>query len=285
MPPKPSIRNLDMPQPIVNIDFSEPQVMAIINITPDSFYARSRTFTSEEIEARVAQVVSEGATIIDIGGYSSRPSADDISVEQEWRRVERGIAAVRKVAPKVAISIDTFRSEVARRSLERFGALIINDISSGGIDSELIAVAAKYNAPYIAMHMRGTPQTMQLQTEYDDVVEDVTHYFVDKIEQLKAAGIEKIIIDPGFGFAKTVEQNYELLSSLSRLTALGYPVLAGLSRKSMIYKPLGVGADEALTGTIALNWEALRQGATILRVHDVQQAHETIKLYRKFLGL
>lgn len=272
-----------MKQAKINIDFSKPQVMAILNITPDSFYKESRTFTPYEIEKRVMQIVAEGATIIDIGGYSSRPGADDVSLEEEVRRVERGLEIVRRIAPEMAVSIDTFRSHVAKLAIIRFGALIINDISAGEMDPELMNIAAKYKVPYIAMHMRGTPKTMQQQTDYVDVVDDVVAFFRGKVEQLRSLGVDEIILDPGFGFAKDVEQNYELLANMHRLKEFGAPILVGVSRKSMIYKVLEKNPSEALTGTIALNWEALRQGATIIRVHDVREAVETIKIYDKFL--
>ncbi len=283
MPQRFLIKNLDMKQAKINIDFSKPQVMAILNITPDSFYKESRTFTPYEIEKRVMQIVAEGATIIDIGGYSSRPGADDVSLEEEVRRVERGLEIVRRIAPEMAVSIDTFRSHVAKLAIIRFGALIINDISAGEMDPELMNIAAKYKVPYIAMHMRGTPKTMQQQTDYVDVVDDVVAFFRGKVEQLRSLGVDEIILDPGFGFAKDVEQNYELLANMHRLKEFGAPILVGVSRKSMIYKVLEKNPSEALTGTIALNWEALRQGATIIRVHDVREAVETIKIYDKFL--
>ncbi len=273
-----------MKQDKINIDFSKPQVMAVLNVTPDSFYKKSRTYTTYEIERRVEQIIAEGATIIDIGGYSSRPDADDVPVEEEIRRVERGLEVVRRLAPDMAVSIDTFRSLVAKLAIIRFGALIINDISAGEMDPELMHVAAKYKVPYIAMHMRGTPQTMQQQTDYHDVVEEVLGYFRAKVEQLRALGVEHIVLDPGFGFAKTVEQNYSLMANLNRLKEFGLPILVGVSRKSMIYKTLECDPSEALSGTIALNWEALRQGATIIRVHDVREAVDTIKIYNKFSG-
>ncbi|MFR9523722.1 MAG: dihydropteroate synthase [Rikenellaceae bacterium] len=259
--------------------------MAILNVTPDSFYQRSRTFTTAEIEVRVKQILDQGATIIDVGGYSSRPSADDISIEEEWRRVKRGLEVIAKLTPNVAVSIDTFRSQVAEQAVKLFGPLIINDISAGEIDPLLVQVAAKYRLPYIAMHMRGTPQTMQQHTDYVNIVDDVVGYFKEKVKHLVGAGVEDIILDPGFGFSKTLEQNYILLSQLTKLCDLNYPVLVGVSRKSMIYKTLNISAEEALTGTIALNWEALRQGAKILRVHDVKEAVETVKLYEKCFQL
>lgn len=258
----------------------EPQVMAIINLTDDSFYAPSRALDDGLLRARISEAVGEGASILDLGGYSSRPDAPHIPLEEEWRRVSFGLSVVRDLVPDVAVSIDTFRSEVARRAVEEYGEVIINDITAGEADAAMVDVAARYNLPYVAMHMRGTPQTMQSLTTYEDgVVAEVCRYFVQRTRWLHDRGVERIILDPGFGFAKTTEQNYELLAGLSRICALGYPVLAGLSRKSMIYRPLNLSPLEALNGTTALNWEALRQGASILRVHDVDEAAQVVKLF------
>ena len=264
------------------IDFFQPQVMAIVNVTDDSFYEGSRTQSDDAIVERVREVVEQGATIVDVGGYSSRPGAKDISVEEEWQRVERGLQAVRSVSKDVAVSVDTFRAEVAERAIKEFGDVIINDISAGELSPRMIDVVAEAGVPYVAMHMRGTPQTMQQNTSYSEgVVAEVCRYFEHRVEYLLGRGVKDIILDPGFGFAKSAEQNFELLAHLSQLCALGYPVLAGLSRKSMIYNTLGVTAAEALAGTVALNWEALRQGATILRVHDVREAVDVVQLYEK----
>ena len=263
-----------------SIDFFQPQVMAIVNVTDDSFYDGCRAIDEKAIAQRVREVIREGATIVDVGGYSSRPGAVDITIEQEWQRVRMGLRAVREVSRDVVVSVDTFRAEVAKRAIEEFGWLIINDISAGELSPEIVDVVAEADVPYIAMHMKGTPQTMQQMTSYEGgVVVAVKTYFEQRVEQLKARGVKQIILDPGFGFAKSVEQNYELLADLSQLCSMGYPVLAGLSRKSMIYKPLGVTPKESLAGTVALNWEALRQGATILRVHDVQEAVDAVRLY------
>lgn len=264
------------------IDFFQPQVMAIVNVTDDSFYEGSRTQSDDAIVERVREVVEQGATIVDVGGYSSRPGAKDISVEEEWQRVQRGLQAVRSVSKDVAVSVDTFRAEVAERAIKEFGDVIINDISAGELSPRMIDVVADAGVPYVAMHMRGTPQTMQQNTSYSDgVVAEVCRYFEHRVEYLLGRGVKDIILDPGFGFAKSAEQNFELLANLLQLCALGYPVLAGLSRKSMIYNTLGVTAAEALAGTVALNWEALRQGATILRVHDVREAADVVQLYKK----
>ena len=264
------------------LDLSQPQVMTIINVTDDSFFEGSRTVDERSIVARVEQAVAEGATILDVGGYSSRPGAAELSVEDEWQRVRLGLRAVRSVSD-IPVSVDTFRSEVACRAVEEFGELIINDISAGELDANMVDVVAKYDLPYVAMHMRGTPQTMQSQTDYgQDIVSEVCQYFERRVEELRQRGVSKIILDPGFGFAKTLEQNYELLGGLNRLTAMGYPVLVGVSRKSMIYKLLSVTSAEALNGTTALHWEALRQGATILRVHDTREAVEVVKIFNKY---
>ena len=261
--------------------------MAIVNATPDSFYASSRTQSQRSVAQRVRMAIEEGAAIIDIGGYSSRPSADDVSVEEEWSRVEMAIAATREVSSDIAISVDTFRSEIVRRAVAQFGDIIVNDIMAGKGDDAMLATVAELGLPYIAMHMRGTPQTMQKHTEYGDVVADVMLELSERLQVIKKTGIElkRVALDPGFGFAKTVEQNYALLVGLHKLKELGQPLLVGVSRKSMIYKPLGITPDEALAATQAVHWEALRQGATLLRVHDVKEAVETIKLYEKYSGL
>lgn len=269
----------------LQIDFSTPQVMAILNVTPDSFYADSRMPDGDAVEHRVREAVAEGAQLIDVGGYSSRPGADEVPADEEWRRVALGVEAVRRLAPDVPVSVDTFRSEVAAKALGTFGPLIINDISAGELDPAMLSVAAEYGVPYIAMHMKGDPQTMQSQTDYRrDITTEVVDYFRSRTEAMLAAGIrrENIVLDPGFGFAKTTEQNYELLAGLHELCALGYPVLAGLSRKSMIYKVLDTTPAESLAGTVALGWECLRQGAKILRVHDVREAADTVKLFNLF---
>ena len=258
--------------------------MAIVNATPDSFYASSRTKSHNAVAERVAQSIKEGATIIDIGGYSSRPDADDVSVEEEWGRVDMALSATRDVSSEVAVSIDTFRAEIVRRAYEKYDEIIVNDITGGLGDAEMLPTVAELQLPYIAMHMRGTPQTMQSQTQYNDVVADVVAELQERLTAIENAGIERkrVALDPGFGFAKTLEQNYELLAGLHHLKALKQPLLVGVSRKSMIYKPLGITPDEALAPTQAVHWEALRQGATLLRVHDIKEAAQTIKLYEKF---
>ena len=259
-------------------------VMAIVNATPDSFYAASRTQSHKAIAERVEQVLNEGASIIDIGGYSSRPDADDVSVEEEWSRVDTALSATREVVTNIPISIDTFRSEIVRRAYDKYGEVVVNDITGGLGDADMLGVVAESKLPYIAMHMRGTPQTMQSQAHYEDVVAEVVAELQQRLLAIEQAGIERcrVALDPGFGFAKTVDQNYELLAGLRRLSALEQPLLVGVSRKSIIYKPLDITPDEALAATQAVHWEALRQGATLLRVHDVREAVQTLKLYERF---
>lgn len=264
------------------LNFREPQVMAILNVTDDSFYAGSRNMEERAISERVVQAIEEGATIIDVGGYSTRPGAKDISLEEEWQRVERGLKCIRDISEDIAVSVDTFRSGVVERAVALVGDIIVNDISAGEADTRMVDVVAHHKLPYIAMHMRGTPQTMQSMTQYEEgICKSVCRYFTQRVEYLRKRGVNDIILDPGFGFAKSVEQNFELLGGLSSLSALGYPVLVGLSRKSMIYRALDITPEESLAGTVALNWEALRQGASILRVHDVREAKQVIELYNR----
>ena len=264
------------------LNFREPQVMAILNVTDDSFYAGSRNMEERAISERVVQAIEEGATIIDVGGYSTRSGAKDISLEEEWQRVERGLKCIRYISEDIAISVDTFRSGVVERAVALVGDIIVNDISAGEADTRMVDVVAHHKLPYIAMHMRGTPQTMQSMTQYEEgICESVCRYFTQRVEFLRQRGVNDIILDPGFGFAKNVEQNFELLGGLSSLPALGYPILVGLSRKSMIYRALDITPEESLAGTVALNWEALRQGASILRVHDVREARQVIELYNR----
>ena len=269
----------------MNFDPSRPCVMAILNVTPDSFYAGSRMPDVAAVERRVRACVEEGAAIIDVGGYSSRPGAGEVSPDEEWRRVELGVAAVRRLAPDMPVSVDTFRASVVRQAVGKFGEVTVNDISSGELDAAMVPTVAHLGLPYIAMHMQGDPRTMQSLTDYRrDIVTEVCDYFRRRVGELQAAGIrpEKIVLDPGFGFAKTTEQNYELLAGLHEFCALGFPVLAGVSRKSMIYKVLDATPAESLAGTVALGWECLRQGAAALRVHDVREAVDTVKIFNKF---
>lgn len=263
-------------------DLSQPQVMGILNVTPDSFYSGSRMQTDAQIAARAEQIVEEGGTMIDLGAYSSRPGAADVSPEEELSRLSRALGIVRGLFPDVVVSVDTFRAEVARRCVEDYGADIINDISGGTLDEDMFPTVASLNVPYILMHMRGTPQTMQQKTDYKDVTAEVLRYFGEKVDRLHAMGVSDIILDPGYGFAKTLEQNYQLLSRQRVFEVLDLPVLVGVSRKSMICKVLGCTPEEALNGTSVLHALALQQGTHILRVHDVKEAVETIKLVSMF---
>ena len=260
------------------VEINRPQVMGILNVTPDSFFTDSRSFDVDAISHRVATMVAEGADMIDIGAYSSRPGAGEVSVTEEMQRLERGMAIVRKIAPSILMSVDTFRADVARYAVESLGVDMVNDISAGLLDDNMVATVAQLKVPYIAMHMRGTPATMSEMTQYDNVVADVMRELSQRINEFTLAGINDIIIDPGFGFAKTTEQNYELLQNLELFHELGYPLLVGVSRKSMIYRALGVTPDDALNGTTVVNTIALQAGASILRVHDVKQAVETVKI-------
>ena len=269
-----------MKQQEINLDFSRRQVMTIVNVTPDSFFAGSRTPDWLDVERRVREAVEAGASVIDVGGYSSRPGADEVSPEEEWRRVDLGVGAVRSLSSDLPVSIDTFRSSVAARAIHK---VIINDISAGELDPLIVDVAAEHDVPYVAMHMKGDPRTMQSMTDYRDIVAEVVDYFRERTAQLRERGVRRIVVDPGFGFAKTLEQNYELLRGLHRLAELGYPVLAGVSRKSMIYKLLGTTPAEALNGTTALHWECLRQGAVILRAHDTREAVEVVRMFDQFM--
>ncbi len=262
------------------IDLSQPKVMGILNITPNSFFDGGKYSSENEILAKVEKMLAEGATFIDIGAYSSKPSAEFVSEEEELNRIVPVVQLLVKHFSGILISIDTFRSEVARACIEN-GAAIINDISAGNLDGKMLEVIAKYNVPYIMMHMRGTPETMQSMTEYKDVVREVLFYFSEKISQARSLGINDLIVDPGFGFAKTIAQNYEVMQKLELFHSLELPMLIGISRKSMIHKFLGINADEALNGTTFLNTIALTKGAQILRVHDVKEAVECVKLYEK----
>ena len=226
-------------------------VMSIVNVTPDSFYDGCRSMDVAEVERRIRIVVDEGADIVDVGGYSSRPGADVVSVEEEIRRVALGVEVARRVNPALPVSIDTFSAEVVESIVRNFGDVMVNDISAGELDERMIATVAKYDLPYVAMHMRGRPENMQGCTDYDDVTRDVVDYLSARAEQLKSRGVRRVVLDPGFGFAKTLSQNYALLHGLTDLVAVGCPVLVGISRKSMIYKALDISQQEALTGTIA----------------------------------
>ena len=255
--------------------------MSILNITPDSFFATSRAESEADIRARVERIIAEGADIIDIGGYSTRPGASDVPTDAEVARVLLGVRVVREVAPTVPISIDTFRSEVAEAVLSRYDNTIINDISAGERDGRMAEVVAKWEAPMVVMHSRGTPQTMQSLTHYEDVVTEVCDYLAQRAEWLRSKGVKEIILDPGIGFAKDDAQNFALLAGLEQIAALGYPVLAGISRKSFMCRTLSITPNEALEATTALHWACLERGAAILRVHDTLAARQTITLYEK----
>ena len=261
-------------------DLSGHTVMGIVNLTPDSFHAPSRAATDRQIIEAVGKHIDGGAQIIDIGGYSSRPGADEVDPKLETFNILWGIERIKSAfGENMPVSIDTFRASVARKAVEHYGAVIVNDITAGEGDPEMLDVVAEYKLPYIAMHMRGTPATMQSMTDYDDVVGEVIDYFCRRMELFEEKGVEDVRIDPGFGFAKTAEQNFELLRRLDEFGLFRRPVLAGLSRKSMIWRTLGGTPADALTGTVALNWAALERGANILRVHDSREASETIKLF------
>jgi dihydropteroate synthase len=262
------------------IDLSHPIVMGILNVTPDSFYDGGRYLQNESVLLKQAEkILKEGATIIDIGGYSSRPGADDISVDEEKDRVLNSIRLVSQNFPEAFISIDTFRAEVAREAVQA-GACLVNDISGGQLDERMYDTVAEMDVPYILMHMRGTPQNMKQLTDYDDLVLDMLNYFQRKLALLRQKGVKDIIIDPGFGFAKNIDQNFLLLKRLADFGVLEAPLLAGLSRKSMIYRRLNIAVEDALNGTTVLNTIALVNGACILRVHDVKEAIQTINLYK-----
>lgn len=262
------------------IDLSTARVMGILNVTPDSFYDGGQHSGKDKILAHVEKMLDEGATFLDIGGYSSRPNADDIPVEEEIKRVLPAIKLVLNNFPKALISVDTFRSEVAQAALDH-GAALVNDISGGHADPKMLPLVAQYQVPVIMMHMKGTPKTMTTQTSYENLVEEILFYFAEQITTARSLGINDMIIDPGFGFAKTPEQNFELLDQLGLFLTLEVPVLVGISRKSMIYRSLGGSPEEALNGTTALHMSALERGASILRVHDVKEAIECIGLYEQ----
>lgn len=261
-----------------------PHVMGILNVTPDSFFADSRMQSDEAVAARCREIVAEGGTMIDIGAYSSRPGADDVSPEEEMARLRRGLEIIRKEAPGVVTSVDTFRADVARMCVEEYGVDIINDISGGMMDRQMFRTVARLGVPYILMHMQGTPSTMQQAPQYDDIVHDVFFYLAERVERLHDMGVKDIILDPGFGFGKTAAHNYELMQSLRDFSEFDLPLLVGISRKSMIYKVLGGGPADALNGTTVLNTIALMGGAHILRVHDVRQAAEAVRLVEALRG-
>lgn len=262
------------------IDLAEPQVMGILNVTPDSFYSGSRKQTEEDIRNRVKQIIDEGGQMIDIGAYSSRPGADDVSAQEEMARLRHGMKIVNEMAPGMPVSVDTFRADVAKMCVEELGVGIINDISGGELDKRMFETVAKLGVPYILMHMKGTPQTMQQAPHYDDLMKEIMLYFAEKIQKLRDLGQKDIILDPGYGFAKTIEHNYELLGHQEMLHVFELPLLVGISRKSMIFRLLGSSPEESLNGTSVLNTIALQKGASILRVHDVKECVEVVKIVK-----
>ena len=263
------------------MDLSEPQVMGILNVTPDSFYAGSRAETEQDIIRRLHQIMDEGASIVDIGGYSSRPGAQEVSAAEEMERLRMGLELIRKHRPDAVVSVDTFRADVAKMCAEEYGVAIINDISAGQMDEQMFPTIARLGIPYIIMHMKGTPQDMQVNPQYGHFLKEVFYYFSEKVQRLRDLGVKDIIIDPGFGFGKTLEHNYELMNHLEEFSLFELPLLVGVSRKSMIYKLLDITPQEALNGTTVLNTVALLKGANILRVHDVKEAVETVRIVGK----
>ena len=263
------------------MDLSKPQVMGILNVTPDSFYAGCRTKTEQEIIHRLHQMIDEGASIIDIGAYSSRPGANDVSMKEEMTRLRMGLKLIREHYPDAIVSVDTFRADVAKMCVEEYGVAIINDISAGNMDAKMFTTIAQLGVPYIIMHMKGTPQDMQVHPQYDNLLKEIFYFLSEKVQKLRDLGVKDIILDPGFGFGKTLEQNYQLMNHLEEFALFELPLLVGISRKSMIYKLLGGEPEEALNGTSILNTIALQKGAHILRVHDVKAAVEAVKITTK----
>ena len=263
------------------MDLSQPKVMGILNVTPDSFYAESRIQTEKDIILRLKQIIDEGASIVDIGAYSSRPNAQHISSEEEMERLHSCLKLVNKEYPDAIVSIDTFRADIAKMCVEEYGAAIINDISAGNMDKQMFTTIAQLGVPYIIMHMKGTPQDMQADPHYDNLLKEVFYYFSEKVSKLRDLGVKDIILDPGFGFGKTIEHNYQLMNHLEEFSTFELPLLVGISRKSMIYKLLETSPEEALNGTTAMNTISLLKGANILRVHDVKAAIEAVKIVEK----
>ncbi len=263
-------------------DLTRPVVMAIINVTPDSFYSLSRHSAEKDVLKSVEKALKDGAEIIDVGAYSTRPTSRHISEEEEIERLHKPLKSIQSHFPEAVVSLDTYRSGVARWAVESFGVSIINDVSGGTLDDFMFETMADLQVPYILMHMKGTPQNMQEHTDYDDMLSEIMAFFEKRIAQLIHLGVKDIIVDPGFGFAKTTDQNYELLAKMYYFKELGFPILHGISRKSMIYKLLDTTPEEALNGTTALNVLGLINGANILRVHDVKEAVEAIKIFEKY---
>lgn len=263
------------------LDLSVPKVMGILNVTPDSFYAGSRMQTEEDIAVRARQIIAEGASIIDIGAYSSRPNAEHISAEEEMRRLRTGLEILNRNHPDAVISVDTFRADVAEWCVKEYGVAVINDIAAGEMDNRMFRTVARLGVPYIMMHMQGTPQDMQKEPRYENLIKDVFLYFSRKVQQLRDLGVKDIILDPGFGFGKTLEHNYKLMAHLEEFRIFELPLLVGVSRKSMIYKLLGGTPQDSLNGTTVLDTVALMKGANILRVHDVREAVEAVRITEK----
>ena len=263
------------------LSLHEPQVMGILNITPDSFYSGSRTEAEDDICRRLHQLMDEGADMIDVGAYSTRPGADDVSEEEEMERLRRGLRVVRREFPDVPVSVDTFRASVARMAVEEEGADIVNDISGGDMDRQMFRTVARLHVPYVLMHMQGVPRSMQQAPHYDNVRREVMVHLAERVDLLHQMGVADVVVDPGFGFGKTLDHNYELMEHLEDFHELGCPLLVGISRKSMIYKLVGGTPQTALNGTTVLNAVALLKGAHILRVHDVAPAVEAKKMYLK----
>lgn len=258
-----------------------PVVMGILNVTPDSFFAGSRKRTETEITTRIEEILAQGGDWIDIGGYSSRPDATPVTADEEMRRLELGLEILRHDYPSVPVSVDTFRADVARCCVEKYGVAMINDISAGELDPEMFRTVADLKVPYIMMHMRGTPQTKDSLTDYTNLMDEIMLYFAEKVRQLRLMGVSDLILDPGFGFSKTLEQNYELMAHLREFGIFDLPILVGISRKRMIYQLLGGTPEESLNGTTALHTYALLNGADILRVHDVKEAVEAVRIVQK----
>ena len=264
------------------LDLTTPVVMGIVNVTPDSFYSESRNVTSGKILCAVEKILNDGGKIIDLGAYSSRPSADHVETDEELRRLSYALDIIRKNFPDIIISVDTFRADVARFVVENYGVAMINDISGGTLDERMFETVADLHVAYVLMHMRGVPATMQQYTEYRNVTAEVLHFLETRLNALRRLGVNDVVVDPGFGFAKTLEQNYMLLKDLACFSELNAPLLVGVSRKSMIYNLLGTDPQHALNGTIAVNMLALTGGASILRVHDVKEAVETVRIFEQY---
>lgn len=263
------------------MDVSTPRVMGILNLTPDSFYSDSRMQTTKQIVERVEQLRMQGADMVDVGACSTRPGAAQPSLEEEMSRLQAGLSLVKQVWPEAILSVDTYRSQVAQMCVEEYGVAMINDISAGQLDDEMFPMVAKLGVPYVMMHMQGTPQTMQHHPHYHNLLKEICLFFAQRIDRLRQLGVKDIILDPGFGFGKTLEHNYQLLAQLDGLRCMELPILIGVSRKAMAYKLLNVTPEEALNGTTALNTIALLKGAHILRVHDVKEARQAITIVEK----